>query len=51
MPIEKELINKQILNLHEIKWINNYHKKVMKNLNKFMSVKEKYLLAKACSPI
>ena len=51
VPIEKELINKQILNLHEIKWINNYHKKVMKNLNKFMSVKEKYLLAKACSPI
>ena len=50
-PIEKNLINKKILNKDEIKWINTYHKKVKKNLLKFMSVSEKIDLAKACLPI
>tara|TARA_B100000029_G_scaffold184781_1_gene182346 strand:- start:62 stop:967 length:906 start_codon:yes stop_codon:yes gene_type:complete len=50
-PIEKDLINKKILNSNEIKWINNYHKKVKKSLFKFMSLKEKTDLTKACSPI
>ena len=35
----------------EIKWINNYHKKVKKNLSRFMNLKEKIDLTKACSPI
>ena len=50
-PIEKDLINKRILNSNEIKWINNYHKKVKKNLFKFMNFQEKVDLTKACSPI
>ena len=50
-PIEKDLINKKILNSDEIKWINSYHKKVKKNLFKFMDFKEKLDLARACSPI
>ena len=50
-PIEKDLINKRILNSDEIKWINNYHKKVKKNLFKFMNFQEKVDLTKACSPI
>ncbi len=50
-PIEKDLINKKILNTAEIKWINDYHKKVEKNLSKFMNLKEKTELSKACSPI
>ena len=50
-PIEKDLINKKILNRAEIKWINNYHRKVKRNLSKFMSLKEKMDLTKACSPI
>jgi len=50
-PIEKDLINKKILNSMEIKWLNNYHKKVQKSLSKFMSFKEKADLIKACSPI
>ena len=50
-PIEKDLINKKILNSAEIKWINNYHKKVKKNLFKFMNFQEKIELTKACSPI
>ncbi len=50
-PIEKDLINKKILNKTEIKWINSYHKKVKKNLFKFMSHNEKNDLINACSPI
>mgnify|MGYP001425596287 CR=1 FL=1 len=50
-PIEKSLINKNILNKTEIKWLNDYHQKVMKNLYKFMGTKEKTDLIKACSPI
>ena len=50
-PIEKDLINKKILNKIEIKWINGYHKKVQKSLSKFMNFQEKTDLTKACSPI
>ena len=31
-PIEKELIDINLLNNKEKKWINDYHKKVFKNL-------------------
>jgi len=50
-PIEKDLINKKILNRTEIKWINNYHRKVERNLSRFMNFEEKIDLRKACSPI
>ena len=50
-PIEKDLIDKKILNRAEIKWINNYHGKVKRNLSRFMNLKEKMDLTKACSPI
>ena len=50
-PIEKDLVNKKILNKMEIKWINNYHETVQRNLYKFMSPSEKIQLTKACSPI
>ncbi len=50
-PIEKDLINKKILNSTEIKWINGYHKKVKKNLIRFMNFQEKIDLKNACSPI
>ncbi len=50
-PIEKTLIKKNILNKKEINWINNYHKRVKRDLGKFMSIKEKVALSEACSPI
>ncbi len=50
-PMEKDLINKKILNKDEIKWINKYHYKVRKNLSRFMNRREKIELIKACSPI
>ena len=45
------LIDKNILNSSEIKWLNDYHQKVMKSLYKFMNIQEKRDLIKACSPI
>ena len=51
VPIEKDLINKKMLNKNEINWINKYHNRVRKNLLKFMSFQEKVDLTKACSPI
>ncbi len=51
VPIEKDLINKKMLNKNEINWINKYHSRVRKNLLKFMSFQEKVDLTKACSPI
>ena len=51
VPIEKDLINKKMLNKNEINWINKYHNRVRKNLLKFMNFQEKVDLTKACSPI
>jgi len=51
VPIEKDLINKKILNSDEINWINNYHKKVKKNLFQHLDFLEKKDLIEACSPI
>ena len=44
-------MRKKILNNDEIKWINSYHKKVRKNLSRFMNFNEKKDLLKACSAI
>ncbi len=51
VPLEKDLINKKMLNKKEIKWINTYHNKVQGKLIKFMNLKEKVDLIKACSPV
>ena len=50
-PIDKSLINKNILKKNEIKWLNNYHKDVFNNLKKFMSKSELLDLKQACSKI
>ena len=50
-PIDKELINPNILNKNEKNWLNNYHKEVYYNLKKIMSKKEVIELRKACSAI
>ncbi len=50
-PIEKDLINKKMLNKAEINWLNKYHTKVKRNLLNFMNVTEKANLIDACSPI
>ncbi len=50
-PIDKSLINKNILKKDEIYWLNNYHQKVFNNLKKFMNKSELSDLKQACSKI
>ena len=50
-PIDKDLIDKNILNKKEKKWINSYHGKVFNNLKKIMNSLEVKELKKACSAI
>ena len=51
VPIEKELIDKNLLNPKEKNWINNYHQKVFKCLKKYMYKNDLIELEKACSNI
>ena len=49
--LDKDLINKNILNYKEKKWINKYHKKVFDNLKAAMNKSEILDLKNACSAI
>ena len=51
VPIDKSLINKNILRKNEILWLNNYHRDVYKNLKSFMNKTELLDLQQACSKI
>ncbi len=51
VPIEKDLIKKEMLNKQEIVWLNKYHNKVKKKLFRYMNFKEKSNLIDSCSPI
>ena len=50
-PIDKELIDKNLLKKDEIKWLNNYHRQVFLTLKDKMNKKEFLKLRKACSAI
>ena len=50
-PIEKELININLLDNKEKNWINDYHKKVFKNLKSGFYKNDLIELKKACSAI
>ena len=50
-PIEKELIDVNLLNNKEKNWINDYHQKVFKNLKSGMYKNDLIELKKACSAI
>lgn len=41
VPIDLEAINKELLNLDEIKYLNDYHEKVYNKLNQYLSDEEK----------
>jgi len=51
VPIDKDCINKKLLNKNEINWINNYHQKIFYILKPFMNNNELKLLTEACSAI
>ena len=50
-PIDKDLIEKKLLNKTEKNWLNSYHKKVFKNLKNGMNKNELLDLKTACSAI
>jgi len=49
--IDTKLIDKSMLNKHEEKWLNNYHKTVYKKLSPFLTDDEKKWLKKKCKEI
>jgi len=51
VPIDKDCINKKLLNKKEINWINSYHQKIFYILKPFMNKTEIKLLTEACSAI
>ena len=50
-PIDKTLIQKELLNKKEIEWLNKYHSKVYYNLKKYMNKNELKDLRNFCSNI
>lgn len=50
-PIDKKLINKELLSKQEIEWLNNYHQKVWEGLSPLIIGKELKWLKNACSPL
>ena len=51
VPIDKDLINKNLLNKSEKKWLNNYHMTVFNILKNSMNKLEILALKQACSAI
>ena len=51
VPIDKDLINKNLLNKNEKKWLNNYHMEVFNILKNSMNKFEILELKQACSAI
>jgi Xaa-Pro aminopeptidase len=47
-PIDKSLIDRNLLTIPEIHWLNKYHQKVFKNLKVFMNNSELIQLRHAC---
>ena len=52
VPIDKKLINVELLNKQELAWINSYHKKVFETINPLLSdANEQKWLKNACSTL
>ena len=50
-PIDRDLVNKDLLNKEEIEWFNKYHYKVYAKLNTYMDDKEKRWLKLVTEPL
>jgi Xaa-Pro aminopeptidase len=50
-PLEINLIDRSLLTQEEIKWINNYHNKVVEQLGEFCSEEEIIFLKEACAQL
>ncbi len=50
-PIDRNLIDKKLLNSMELIWLNGYHKQVYRKISPELAGKEKSWLKQACAPI
>jgi len=50
-PIDRRLINRELLNNEEIKWLNSYHKRVYETLKSHLKSDVLKWLTKQCAPI
>ena len=50
-PIDTKLIDYDLLNIQEKNWINNYHNRVFRKLNKHLNKNESEWLKKKTLPI
>lgn len=50
-PIDRRLIDKNLLNLEEINWFNNYHARVLKTLTPLVDNKTKKWLKEMCKSL
>ena len=50
-PIDKDLIDPNILNRSELDWINDYHQKVFEKLSMFLTLEEKNWLQNVTKPL
>ena len=51
VPIDKNLVLKNLLDKKEISWFNQYHINVYKKLKKYMNKNELAMLRNSCSNI
>lgn len=50
-PIDTRLIEKRLMNDVEIRWLNDYHKRVLRELGPHLDKDDRAWLKKACAPI
>ena len=50
-PIDKYLINRRMLSMKEIGWLNDYHAKVYSNLKSFLNKEQESWLKQATGPV
>lgn len=51
VPLDKRLINAELLTTDEIKWVNDYHARVFTEIGPLVDADHKAYLQKACSPL
>ena len=51
VPFDRDLINMELMDVKEKELLNNYHKKVYKNISPYLDAQETEWLERACAPL
>ena len=51
VPFDRDLINVELMDVKEKELLNNYHKKVYKNISPYLDAEETEWLERACAPL